>query len=147
MFRPVTCIFSFTDRTPAAGRSVACATLGVLAALFAGFLAPSCHTESTLAPKPDYQVGVFEGQVLAGGIGTEADVGARAASGLHRGEILFVTHSDSTGHYRLAVPAGTYWLELNPGSGHGSFSFPGIGDTLAVTDHVRTVDIRCARVH
>lgn len=110
-------------------------------------LVGSCGDDEPTAPCPTYEVGAFEGRVLAGGVGIQATVGARAAERSHRGEILFLTRSDSTGHYRLAVPSGSYWLEVNPShSGVGAGMFPGLGDTLTITNHVRQADLRCASV-
>jgi hypothetical protein len=118
-----------------------------LAAAFATiWIATACEKEEVTAPCLSCEVGAFEGRVLAGGLGVPAVVGARVARGSNRGAVLFLTTADSTGHYRLAVPSGSYWLEVNVQGGLGAYSIPGTGDTLIVTNRVRTVDIRCASV-
>jgi hypothetical protein len=118
------------------------ATLAPMAAVVMLLAAGSCADEEATAPCPVYDVAAFEGRVLAGGIGIEAEVGARAAVGPTSYDISFVTRSDSTGHYRLPVAAGSYWLQVDP----DPYTRSGPGDTLTVQTGIRSVDILCARV-
>jgi hypothetical protein len=73
-------------------------------------------------------------------------VGARAATGPQRGRSLFVSESDSSGNYTVAVPSGSYWLEVNQMVGLGGLTVPGFGDTFTVANQIRQVDIECGSI-
>ncbi len=101
-------------------------------------LTASCEDDPS-TPCPTFGVGVVEGYVLEAGVGVAVEVGVRPLDGSQKGEVVARTRSDSTGWYRLTVPAGRYRVDVNPGSGRVySSDWP---DTVHIPAGMRTFDV------
>ncbi len=105
-------------------------------------LTPSCEEDPPTLPCPPGRVGALEGYLLAGGVPTVAEIGARCADGPSIGEVRFRTISDSTGWYRLEMPEGPYRIEADPCR---CTTYP-VRDTIHVWPRVRRFDILQGRV-
>ena len=113
-------------------------TAVLLALLFLG----SCDNETpTMCPTTG--VGVLEGYLLVLDQGVSAKIAARALEGPSPGRLTHITASDSTGWYRLELPAGLYRLEVDP---YGPLSgYSDLYDTIRVLPRVFRFDIKRGR--
>ncbi len=102
----------------------------------------SCRDEPTpVVPEPEYQVGALEGYVFGAGEPVDAEVRARAHEQFDKAA---ETRTDSTGWYRLELPAGRYFIQADPTVGWAA-GVPA-DDVVQLEPRVMRHDIRMGRV-
>ena len=113
----------------------AAALAGILAA---AFLAASCG-EETPTSVPFYRVGAIEGHVRVLGEGVSVEVGAQLSTNGNSYQSRITTTADSTGWYRLELPAGLYEMQVD--GGQGWVMTPDRRDTIRVAPHIFLKDL------